>query len=129
MEAKSLMDTLVHCKRMGNLLDEAMDLTRQLAEAIDRNDQVSVEMLIAMRREPVEQLTRTDETIQTHVETLQPKEDALRLAELLDGMPAQQPEEQRLADQIAANKRRLKQVIDLDQIVNRKLAKEKTIYQ
>jgi len=128
MEAKSLMDVLVHCKRVGNLLNEVMDLTQQLAEAIDRNDQVSVEMLIAMRREPIEQLLRADETIHTQVDTLEPKEDALRLAELLDGAPPQWPGEQKLADQVASNGRRLKQVIDLDKIVNRKLAREKTIY-
>ena len=32
------------------------DVTRQLAESLDRNDQVSTRMLIAMRQDPIRQL-------------------------------------------------------------------------
>ena len=49
MEEKTVMDALVQMKRTGNLLNELLDLTRQLGESIDRNDQVSTQMLIAMR--------------------------------------------------------------------------------
>ena len=54
MDEKTVMDALVQMKRIGNLLNEVEDLTQQLAQAIDRNDQVSTSMLIGMRAEPLQ---------------------------------------------------------------------------
>ena len=56
MEQEHWMKALVQSKRMGNLLNEVLDLSRQIAQALDRNDQVAVEMLIAMRQEPITKL-------------------------------------------------------------------------
>ena len=42
MEQDDLMKALVQVKRIGNLLNEVLDISQQLAEALDRNDQVSV---------------------------------------------------------------------------------------
>ena len=44
MTEKAVMDALVQMKRTWNLLNELEDVTRQLGEAIDRNDQVSMQM-------------------------------------------------------------------------------------
>ena len=41
MEQDDLMKALVQVKRIGNLLNEVLDISQQLAEALDRNDQVS----------------------------------------------------------------------------------------
>ena len=63
MEEKTVMDALVQMKRTGNLLNELWDLTRQLGESIDRNDQVSTQMLIAMREEPLGKLQDADQAL------------------------------------------------------------------
>ena len=42
MDQKAMMDALVQVKRMSNLLNEVQDLSQQLAEAIDRDDRVSL---------------------------------------------------------------------------------------
>lgn len=60
MTEKAVMDALVQMKRTGNLLNELEDVTRQLGEAIDRNDQVSMQMLVAMREDPLEKLQAAD---------------------------------------------------------------------
>lgn len=60
MDEKTVMDALVQMKRTGNLLNELWDLTQQLGQAIDRNDQVSAQMLIAMREEPLGKLQAAD---------------------------------------------------------------------
>lgn len=54
MEASALMDAHVQLKRIYTALNEALDLTRQLADAVDRDDQVATQMLIAMRQEPTD---------------------------------------------------------------------------
>ena len=57
MEAPALLDAHVQLKRIYAALNEALDLTRQLADAVDRDDQVSVRMLISMRQEPTDSNT------------------------------------------------------------------------
>jgi len=129
MEQELLMKALAQVKRTGTLLNELQDLTRQLAEALDRNDQVSTEMLIAMRQEPIEKLEGVKRALEDQVRDSADKDAALRLAILLDGGEAEDGSEKLLADQVAANGRRLKQVLELDRILNKKIAREKSIYQ
>ena len=88
MNEKTVMDALVQMKRTGNLLNELWDLTQQLGQAIDRNDQVSTQMLIAMREEPLGKLQAADQAVR---EQLEPMEAMLRegcvgqLPEIYDG--------------------------------------------
>lgn len=128
MEQERLMKALVQSKRMGNLLNEVLDLSQQMAQALDRNDQVAVEMLIAMRQEPITKLEETKRALQEQSAELEDREQALRLALLLNGGEPERPEEAPLAEQVAANGRRLKQVLDLEQTLNRRIARDKTIY-
>lgn len=127
MEQNRLLDALVQTKRMGNLLNEVMDLSRQLAEAVDRNDQVTVRLLLTMREEPIDQLKAADQALRDQRDALAP-EEARRLSELLNGGAAAVESEEALADQVAANQRRLKQVLELDKAISQKLAREKSVY-
>ena len=49
-------------------------------------------------------------------------------AELLNGAAAVGKEEERLAEQVALNGRLLKQIVELDRILNQKLGGEKSLY-
>ena len=132
MEEKTVMDALVQMKRTGNLLNELWDLTRQLGESIDRNDQVSTQMLIAMREEPLGKLQAADQALREQLEALPEREDGLALAAMLNGGPpadpAQRPQAM-LCEQVASNNRRLKQVMELDRVLNQRLGREKSAYQ
>lgn len=128
MTQDSLMKALVQAKRMNNLFNEVLDLSRQMAEAIDRSDPVSVEMLMAMRQEPIEKLEATEQAMWDLVGDISDPDQAARLDGLIRGAPAQSPEEQPLADQVAANRRRLNQVLELDKAVSWKLTRDKSIY-
>ena len=63
MEASALLDAHVQLKRTYAALNEALDLTRQLADAVDRNDQVAVQMLVSMRQEPTDKLARAQQAL------------------------------------------------------------------
>ena len=128
MEQEHWMKALVQSKRMGNLLNEVLDLSRQIAQALDRNDQVAVEMLIAMRQEPITKLEEAKQALQEQGEDLKNAEEALRLALLVNGGEPERPEEFPRAEQVAANGRRLKQVLELEQVLNRRITRDKTIY-
>ena len=131
MTEKAVMDALVQMKRTGNLLNELEDLTRQMGETIDRNDQVSLEMLIVMREEPLGKLQAADQAIRDQLELLTDKLEAAQLASMLNGGPPADPDvrmQQMLCDQVAANNRRLKRIMELDQRLNERLARENSVY-
>ena len=126
MTEKAVMDALVQMKRTGNLLNELEDVTRQLGEAIDRNDQVSMQMLVAMREDPLEKLQAADVAVRDQLEALHDGDEAAALAGMLNGGPPLQPGErtqQMLCDQVAANRRRLKQIMDLDKALSQRLGR------
>ena len=132
MEEKTVMDALVQMKRTGNLLNEMLDLTRQLGESIDRNDQVSTQMLIAMREEPLGKLQAADKALREQMEALDDREEAGQLAAILNGGGAGDDAGrtvEMLCDQVALNRRRLKQVTDLDRVLNQRIARGKSAYQ
>lgn len=125
------MDALVQMKRMGNLLNELEDLTRQMGQAIDRNDQVSLEMLVAMREEPIAKLQAADQAVREQLEALDDREEAAQLAGMLDGGTPAEPggrTQQMLCEQVSANNRRLKQILELDRVLNQRMGREKSMY-
>ena len=128
MEASALLDAHVQLKRIYTALNESLDLTRQLADAVDRDDQVSAQMLVSMRQEPIDKLSRARQALEQQRQAL-PGGDAARLAAILKGAAAETAEEGPVTAQVGVNQRILKQLVDLDRVVNRKLAREKSIYQ
>ena len=127
METPALLDAHVQLKRIYTALNEALDVTRQLAEAADRDDEVAARMLVSMRQEPTDRLAAAHQALEQQRQSL-PAADAARLAAILKGGEAETEEEAPLAGQVGANQRILKQLVDLDRVVNRKLAREKSIY-
>lgn len=122
-----LLDAQVQAKRMYSLLNEVMDLSRQLADALDRDDQVAVQMLVSMREEPIKRLRQARRVLEEQRDSLAPKSRA-RLSALLNGEAPESPEEEPLAGQVGVNQRLLRQILDLDEGINRKLAREKSCY-
>ena len=132
MKEKAVMDALVQMKRTGNLLNELLDLTQQLGQAIDRNDQVSIQMLVAMREEPLAKLQEADQAVRDQIAASPDGDSAAQLASLLNGeQPADGAErtQRMLCEQVASNRRRLKQVMDLDRMLNQRLAREQSAYE
>ena len=127
MTASQLLDAQVQEKRRYALLSELFDLTKQLAEAVDRDDEIATRMLISMREEPLEKM-RQGENLARQRASLS-EEDGRRLGELLSGAQARQAEENALSDQVGTNRRLLSQLVELDKRVNKKVTGEKSIYQ
>ena len=127
MEASALLDAHVQLKRIYTSMNEAMDITQQLAEAVDRDDQITVQMLVSMRQEPTDKLARAHQALDQQRQALPPAAQD-RLSALLKGGEAETEAEIPLANQIGLNRRVLKQLVELDRVVNRKLTREKSIY-
>jgi len=128
MEELILRKAQILAKKLYVYLAEIQDVSRQLAEALDRNDQVTAQLLIGMRSEPINGAQQTRQALGALRDGLQPRE-ALRLTELLNGAEPNSEQEQTLSAQLKRNEQLLRQVIALDEVVNRKVARDKSIYQ
>lgn len=128
MEASALLDAHVQLKRIYTSMNEAMDITQQLAEAVDRDDQVAIHMLVAMRQEPVDKMSQAKRTLELQRDAL-PEGDRVHLEALLKGGPPENASEEAFVKQVGMNDRLLKQLADLDRVLNRKLTRDKSIYQ
>lgn len=128
MTGAQLLDAQVQEKRRYALLSELFDLTKQLAEAVDRSDEVTIQMLLSMREGPLAQMRQVEENLTRQRSSLS-EEDGRRLKELLSGAPAQRQEENALSGQVGTNRRLLGQLVELDKRVNKKVTREKSVYQ
>lgn len=114
-------------KRQYVSLVEVFDFTRQLAEAVDRHDEISVKITLSMRQEPLVELSELDDQIRAIVES-QPEEYAIRLSELLSGAEAELPEERALSEQVLQNQRLLERVQEMDMSISRKIDPKRSFY-
>lgn len=123
------MEILVLLKRIGTLFVEVDDLSRQMADATNRQDEVSMQMILAMRSEPIDRLTIADAALREHIASL--GEEKLQIRKLLAGevTAAQDETEKMVAEQAASNLRMHKKILEMDKVLNLKIAKDKSIYQ
>ncbi|MBR2894361.1 MAG: hypothetical protein IKC03_01710 [Oscillospiraceae bacterium] len=130
MKQEHLTAIFVLAKRMGNLFDEVTEISRQLADALDRQDELSMEMILAMRSEPIEKLLITDEALREHLESIEELGDRERVRALLngDGSVSCSDMEAALSQQAALNGRLHQKLLELDKIISYKIGRDKSIY-
>ena len=115
-------------RKKYNYLVEIQDLTKQLAESLDRNDQVSTRMLVAMRQDPIRQLAEVDDGERTRRSVLA-DEDQERIKALEGGDPAQDDHERVYLEQAGKTRRLLERVVELDRHVSIRIAGGHSFYQ
>lgn len=114
-------------RKKYNLLVEIQDATKQLAETLDRNDQVAVRMMVAMRQDPIRHLAEVDNGEKARRAAL-PEEDNRRVEDLLKGGEPQSGEERVFMEQAGKTRRLLEQVMDLDRRINIRMAGDQSFY-
>ncbi len=114
-------------KKKYNYLVEIQDLTRQLAESLDRNDQVSTRMLVAMRQDPIRQLTEVEHSGKLRLTVLAP-EDRETVAALRKGAGPQDDGQRIFQEHAGKTRRLLEQIVELDRRVSLRMAGENSFY-
>lgn len=114
-------------RKKYNYLTEVQDVTRQLAESLDRNDQVSTRMLVAMRQDPIRQLAEVDSGEKLRLSALA-EEDRERVEALRRGEAPREDGEQIFAEQAGKTRRLLEQVVELDRRTSVRMAGEHSFY-
>ena len=121
------MDLTLLERKKYNSLSEVLDLTRQLGESLDRNDQVAVRMLIAMRQDPLLHLEEAERTAKDRRRSLT-EEEQRRIRSLLKGAEPQSSEERTFLDQAGKTRRLLERVVELDRRVSLRMAGGQSFY-
>lgn len=119
--------TVVERKKY-NYLVEIESLTRQLAESLDRNDQVSARMLVAMRQDPIRQLAEVDRGGKARLAAL-PEAGRLRAEALLkSGGKPDDDGERVFLEQAGKTRRLLEQVVELDRRASLRMGGDNSFY-
>jgi len=127
MEQRDLDALLTWKKQQFVKLDEVLTATQQLAQSLERNDPVSVNMWVAMREEPIQQAQELQTRIGDYLHKM-PREDAIRANELLSGAEPGHDRETALCEQTARNRRLLDRIVELDKFVSHRLAGSHSFY-
>ncbi len=127
MTKSDWLDLTVLERKKYNLLSEVMDLSQQLGEAMDRNDDVSIRLLLSLRQEPILQLEEVKRAIQLKREHLSPEEWERVAA--LNGQTGPEGEDERLYwTQAGSTRRLLERVLELDRRLNRRMTGKDSVY-
>lgn len=127
MEGRVLDELLLRSRQLYVKLMEFEDLTVQLAEAVERRDEVSVQMLLTMRNEPAHRLQEINQQMRQRLMEL-PEEDAIRANEILRGAAQQAPEETALCALVAQNRRLLQRCQETDKRVSLSVGGKRSFY-
>lgn len=122
-----ILSALVQQKKLFSKLTDVATLTEQLAEAVGRSDEVSVQVVLSMRQEPLMHLVEIENGVRSGLLALT-EEDAIEMSALLGGGAPTSPLEQKLADQIAMNARLLERITALDKRISLKMGGSESYY-
>ncbi len=111
------MGLLVQLRKRYTKLSEVYDLTVQMGEALDRNDQTSFTMLLAMRQEPVLTLQEIEKNIR-RIDKDNAPEQRQRWDALQKGAPPQDASEEMVKKQMEQNRRLIDRLLPLDQRIS-----------
>ena len=125
---QTLAELLALQRKVLRKLNEALGITRELAEAVEREDQVSVRLLLSSRQMPLLELQELDAAMDLKRCELSGADEAAFDRLVTRRGAAENPAEQELADQLARNRRVLEQLTELDRRVSEKLCRERSIY-
>ena len=127
MTKSDWLDLTVLERQKYNHLSELMDLTRQLGEAIDRGDEVSVRILVSMRNDPLVGLEELKKATQLRTEALS-REERERVEELNSGASPEDENEILYVNQAGSARRLWERVVELDRRLNRRMAGDDSFY-
>ncbi len=127
MDDATLKQLFLQARKQYIKLLEFFDLTQELGQAVDRKDEVSVQMLLHMREDPVKDLKELEAQIHDGVLKL-PEEDAIRAHQILTGSPPKGKAEEALCDQIAQNRRLLDRSQELDRRISMRIDGRHSFY-
>lgn len=129
MLSKQELDAALAAERaMYRALSEVQDITRELLDAVDRQDQVSVRLFLSMRQEQINQLRDQKELLKKQCGGL-PKEEGDLLRQILSGKKPAGVEGEALSLQVERNRALLERTLPGGQGSEQAAGGERVFYQ
>lgn len=125
-----LTEILKRVQRNYTRVVEIERITRELGDALSRNDQESAQLLIKMRQDEMEMVGESRDEIQMLLQTVDEKERE-KLKDWLNGKRGEQPdsfEAQKIMDISGTLTQILDRTISLDKAINKKIAGKDSFY-
>lgn len=117
-------------RQMYTSLTEIAELTDQLSDAVNRQDQVSVRLFLSMRQEEIDRMLGHRAALRRHCAELS-AQDGARLRRLLAGTVDDEPlppEAQPLLKQVDSNRKLLERICQADRSVSRRFGGSASFY-
>lgn len=128
LDEQQIQAALAVERRMYTLLLEVMEITDDLTQAVDRQDQVSVRMSLGMRKDSLRLLMQCKEELQIQCSHLDP-EASEQLTKILNNHPCDEiPASSVLSQQVERNQALLRRIIQRDQAVSQRLGGKRSFY-
>ena len=127
---QTLMDTACLQRKIYTSLTEIAELTDELSQALNRQDQVSVRLFLSMRRDEINHLMEHKAALNRQYAQL-PKEDSAFLQQLISGSSTSVPNSPggaALLRQAEMNRSLLERVRRADQAVSLRLGGRRSFY-
>ncbi|MBU5432694.1 hypothetical protein [Intestinimonas sp. MSJ-38] len=126
MDEQALKVAMSAEQKMYTALSEVMELTGELADAFQRQDQVSVQMFLGMRQEPIDRLESCKAMLERQCLQLPPEQRQI-LRGILQGQTPP-PQAQALGELVQKNKRLLDRILEVDRRLNLRIGGEHSFY-
>ena len=128
-----LTEVLIRVQRNYVHMVEIERLTKDLADSLSRNDKESVELLLKMRGEEMDQASTAKHEIQTILEAMDGEEQK-KLRSWLNGENGKKYEpdsfeSRKIAELSSQTQQVLSRTINLDKVLNSKVAGKESFYQ
>ena len=128
MNQQTITEAHGACRTMYTALSELLELTTDLSEAIQRQDQVSVQLFLSMRQEPLERLRICDAHLRRLCSSL-PQAESAQLRQVLNGQSGGTATTQGLERTVRQNRQLLEQITRMDECINRRMGGKKSFYE
>ncbi|MGO5114655.1 hypothetical protein ACTQ33_06435 [Candidatus Avoscillospira sp. LCP25S3_F1] len=128
MNQQTITEAHGACRTMYTALSELLELTTDLSEAIQRQDQVSVQLFLSMRQEPLERLRICDAHLRRLCSSL-PQAESAQLRQVLNGQSGGTATTQGLERTVRQNRQLLEQITRMDERINRRMGGKKSFYE
>ncbi|MGI5962461.1 MAG: hypothetical protein ACOX7N_01940 [Lawsonibacter sp.] len=115
-------------RRMHTALDEVLEVTGELADAIQRQDQISVQLFLKLRHDPIQQLQTYQAQLRNQCSRLSPEEGTC-MQQILSGKgTGERPELALLEKQVRQNQELLARILRADRRISQRMGGDKSFY-
>ncbi len=130
MDEKETLQSIAVCfQKKYNGFVEMESITKQLQDALNYDDVVTIRMMVRMRQQEIDNIDMTDRQWSEIADKLsKAQQDALKKGDDSLFAPENAPLVRRIGEIVQNSHRLLGRLIEEDKKVNRKLAGDKTFY-